>query len=129
MFQQPEPVSPALIVRMDADGAEGPGGFPSAVRQDQFGLGKHHMADQAPVLFHHEIQFRDEVGVAAIAVQYIMLRASGAIDIPEGLPGEFFHGAVVGRRFKSDLHGIHGFTCKMMRSGTVTALSPACSSA
>ena len=89
---------------MDTDGAEGPGWLARAVRQHQFGLGEHYVADHAAVLFHHEVQLRDEVRMAAILIQHKMLRASGAINVPECLPREVLHLAVIGRGFKSYFH-------------------------
>ena len=104
ILQETESVALPLIVGMDADRTEGPGGFARTVRKHQFGLGEHHMADDLPVFLHHEIQFRDKVRVIAILIQHIMLRASGAIDIPKSLPREILHFAVIGRCFKSDVH-------------------------
>ena len=41
------------------------------------------MADDFIIFFHHEIKFRDKVGVVPVLVEHIMLGASGTIDVPE----------------------------------------------
>ena len=87
---------------MDTDGAESPGGFPDSIGKDQLRLGEHHVADNTTIQLHHEVQLVDEVRVAPELMQYIMLRAAGAVYIPESLAGKFFHSAVIRRRFKSD---------------------------
>ena len=62
------------------------------------------MADDPATFLHHEIKFRDEVRVAPILVQHIMLRAPGTINVPEGFTGKVFDGTVIGRGFEPDGH-------------------------
>ena len=87
---------------MDADGAKGPGRFMRAVGQDQFGFGKHDVADNKAVSLHHEIQRRDEIRIVPVTMKNIMFRTSGAIHIPKSFPGEIFYNSVIGRFFKPD---------------------------
>ena len=62
------------------------------------------MPDNPAVFLHHEVQFRYEVRIAPELVQHIMLRASGAIHVPEGFSGKVFDSAIIGRGFESDGH-------------------------
>ena len=62
------------------------------------------MADNLSPFLHHEIQFRNKVRVAAVPVQHIMLRTSGAVHIPKGLAREVLHLTEIGGCFKPDDH-------------------------
>ena len=62
------------------------------------------MPDDPAVLLHHEIKLRDEVRITPELIQHIMLRASGAIHVPEGFASEVFNSAIIGRGFESDGH-------------------------
>ena len=81
--QQFESVALALVIRVDADRTEGPGRFAGAVRQLQAGFREHDMADEPAVFFHNEVQFGDEVRIAAVLVQDKVLRAAGTVYVPE----------------------------------------------
>ena len=91
IFQQGQPIALALVVRGDADGAEGQYRDDSAVIGENLRLGEHHVAHKDSVGLHHEIQLGDKVGIAAVAVKYIVLGATGPIDIPEGFSGKVFY--------------------------------------
>ena len=91
---------------MDADGAESPGGLARTIWQHQFRLGEHHMAYQPAILLHHEVKLRNEVRIAPVTVEHIMLGTSRAIYIPKSLAGENLHLTVIFRSFKSDFHSI-----------------------
>ena len=108
--EQLQPIALPFIVRVHADGAEGPGGLLRALIQDQFGLGEHHMADKTALLLHHEVQFRDEIRIAPVLIQHEVLRAAGAVNIPEGLPREVFHRAVFFGFLQSDFHSLRYFS-------------------
>ena len=95
IIQEFQAISFAFVVGGDADGAEGPRRKSRSVVKDDFCFRKHHMADDLAILFHHEIQFRNKVGVISISVEHIMLGASGTIDVPERLACEVFHLAIV----------------------------------
>ena len=64
------------------------------------------MADKTALLLHHEVKLRDEIRIAPVLMQDKMLRAAGAINIPEGLPCEVFHRAVFFGFLQSDDHRI-----------------------
>ena len=69
------------------------------------------MAHQDTVSLHHEVQFGDEIGIAAVAVKHIVLGTTWLIDVPECLPGEVFHRAVVLFPLKADSYIlIHDFS-------------------
>ena len=105
--KQPQSITLPFIVRMNADGPEGPGWFPRSVGQSQFRLREHDMADKTALLFHHKVQLRDEIRIVPVLIQHKMLRATGAVHIPKGLPREIFHRTVIFGFFKSDCHGFH----------------------
>jgi hypothetical protein len=62
------------------------------------------MAYDSALLLHHQVQLRDEVGVAAVLVEDVMLGAPGAVDVPECLAGEVLHFAEILGLFGSDIH-------------------------
>ena len=43
------------------------------------------------VLLHHIVQFRNEIRIAPITVEHIMLQASGLINVPECLTRKVLH--------------------------------------
>ena len=88
-----------LIVGMDADGPKSPGLNLLALIRQQPGFGIHHMPDDFTVFFHHEVKFRNKIGMIAVAVQYKMFGAAGTIDIPKGFTGQVLHLSVVLRGF------------------------------
>ena len=106
MVQQLQPVALALVVGMYADGPESPRGEHRPVIQHNLSFGKHHMPDYPAVFLHHQVQLRDKVGIAAVAVQHIVLGASGTIDVPESLARQVLHLAVVVGLLQSNVHGL-----------------------
>ena len=73
------------------------------------------MADQTALLLHHEVQLRDEIRIVPVLMQDKMLRAAGAVHIPEGFPRKVLHRAVFFGFFQSDDHS-SGFSVKMKRN-------------
>ena len=63
----------------------------SAVVRVYDGAYEHVLADELPVLFHHEVQLRDKIRVIAELMQNIMLQTAGAVDVPERLAYEIFY--------------------------------------
>ena len=102
--QEFESVTFALIFGMDADGAERPGGLARTVRQHQFRLGEHNVANQSVLLLHYKVKLRNEVRVVPVAMQHKVFCASGTINIPESLAGEDLNRTAFFRSFKSDFH-------------------------
>lgn len=95
MVEQGFPVSLALIVGADADGPEGHhADFASVVGVDVRPR-VHHVPDDFAVHFQHEREFRHKVGLAPVAVQHVMLGASGTVHVPEGFAGKVFDGLKV----------------------------------
>ena len=84
---------------MDADGTEGPRPAAGAVIEEKFSPRKHHMAYYAAVLFHHKVEFGNEIGIFAVLIEHIMLMAARAIHVPKCFAGEVFHLAIVGWLF------------------------------
>ena len=99
VIQQFKAIALALIVGMDADGAECPRRTVRAVVEDKFGLGKHDVAHDASVLLHHQIELGDEIGIAAVLVEHVMLGATRTIDVPESLTGKVLHLTVISGLF------------------------------
>ena len=87
------------VVKAHASVSVGP-----AVLADDGGLGVHHVPDDFAVHFQHEREFRHKVGFAPIAVQHVMLGASGTVHVPEGFAGKVFDGLKVARFFRA--HGV-----------------------
>lgn len=56
------------------------------------------------ILLHYKVQLGDEVGIAPVMMKHIMLRAAGAVHVPEGVSGEPLHLTVILRLFQSDGH-------------------------
>ena len=95
MVQQSFAVAFALVVRADADGPEGHhADFASVVGVDVRPR-VHHVPDDFAVHFQHEREFRHKVGLAPVAVQHVMLGASGTVHVPEGFAGKVFDGLKV----------------------------------
>lgn len=102
MVEQCFPVSLALVVGADADGPEGHhADFASVVGVDVRPR-VHHVPDDFAVHFQHEREFRHKVGLAPVAVQHVMLGASGTVHVPEGFAGKVFDGLKVARLFRAD---------------------------
>jgi hypothetical protein len=57
------------------------------------------MAYNLAVLFHHEVELWDKVGIAPVPVEHIVLGAAGTIDVPESLAGEVLYLTVILRLF------------------------------
>ena len=60
------------------------------------------LPNQFPVQLHHQVQFRHKGRIVTEAVEHIVLRAPGAVDIPEGFPDQVFYGPVVLLGFTAD---------------------------
>ena len=88
-----------LVIGVDANGSEGPRGLVCAIVENEFSLGEHDVAYDAPVLFHHEVELGDEVGVVSELVEHEMLGASRTIDVPEGFAREILHLTVIAGLF------------------------------
>ena len=82
---------------------------------------QHDLPDELPVPLHHKIQLRHEGGVLPDAVEHIVLPAAGAVDVPERLPGQVFHGPVIVPGFGTDgdlvfRHGVSPYRLSMILS-------------
>ena len=85
ILQQPQAIALALVVGMDADGAESPRREYRSIVKHNLCFGEHHMADDMVILYHHKVQLWDEIRVCSILIEYVMLRASRTLYIPECL--------------------------------------------
>ena len=102
MVEQNFAVSFALVIGTDADGPEGHhADFASVIGVDVRPR-VHHVPDDFAVHFQHEREFRHKVGLAPVAVQHVMLGASGTVNVPEGFAGKVFDGLKVARLFRAD---------------------------
>ena len=63
-----QPVAFALVIGMNADGTKRPSRNHRAIFGNDGSLAIHHMAYDFAIFFHHEVEFRDEVGVVAEVV-------------------------------------------------------------
>ena len=95
IVEQFESISLTLVVGVDADGAESPGRLACAIVENEFGLAEHHMANDVAVLFHHKVEFGDEIGIVPELVEHKMLSASGAVNVPECFAGEVVYLVVI----------------------------------
>ena len=99
ILQQLKPIAFALVVRVDADGPEGPGRECRSVGKHYRSLGEHYVADNTAVFFHYEIQLRNESWIVPETMQHKVLLASGTVHVPECLAGEVLHLPPVTRFF------------------------------
>ena len=80
----------------DGQGAEGDGVQPPASLPLDGAGGAGDLPGQDAVHLAHEGQLRAESGGLAEQVEIVVLIAAGLVDVPEGLPHQRLHGAVVG---------------------------------
>ena len=80
---------------MDAYGSESPRGDSPTIVKDEFGAGEHDVADDTTIFLHHQVKFRDEVGISPKSVEDKMLGASWTIYVPESFTGEVFNLAII----------------------------------
>ena len=102
MVQQNFAITFALVVGADADGPESHHADFAPVVGVDVRPRVHHVPDDFAVHFQHEREFRHKVGLAPVAVQHVMLGASGTVHVPEGFAGKVFDGLKVARLFRAD---------------------------
>ena len=91
MVEQNFAVTFALVVGADADGPEGHHADFAPVIGIDVRPRVHHVPDDFAVHFQHEREFRHKVGLAPVAMQYVMLSTSGAVNVPESFAGKVFN--------------------------------------
>ena len=91
-----------LICGRDTDGPESHHGKITAIVCMDHGPHKQDMPDQLAVLFQNKVQFGDEIGIVAQHMYDVMFQTAGAVDVPECLAGQVFHGAEVSGGFLAD---------------------------
>ena len=82
-IQELLPITFALQFGSDADGPHRQDGNVVPVITVDDGLHEHVLPYQAAVLLHDEVQLLHEGGVVTEDMHYIMLAASGTVDVPE----------------------------------------------
>ena len=90
MVEQNFAVAFALVVGANTDGPEGHHADFASVVSGDMRPRVHHVSDDFAVHFQHEREFRHKVGLAPVAVQHVMLGASGSVHVPEGFAGKDF---------------------------------------
>ena len=103
MLHQKPPIAPPLMLRRDADGAEGQDVPPLPGSAREGGAGIEDASQDLPVQLQHEVQLRHKVRVAPHDVDQVVLMTAGDIEIVEGPPGQRLYAPVVGRGFVSDV--------------------------
>ena len=102
MVEQNFAVAFALVVGANADWPEGHHADFAPVVGVDVRPRVHHVPDDFAVHFQHEREFRHKVGLAPVAVQHVMLGASGTVHVPKGFAGKVFDGLKVARLFRAD---------------------------
>ena len=74
----------------------------SAVITDDLSFHIYDLSYQLPVLFHNEVQFRNEVRIVPIAMEHIMFQTSRPVNIPECLSREILSLSVVSRCLRTN---------------------------
>lgn len=96
------PIPFSLILRKYTYRAESHYRQMSAVITDDLSFHIYDLSYQLPVLFHNEVQFRNEVRIVPIAMEHIMFQTSRPVNISECLSREILSLSVVSRCLRTN---------------------------